>query len=274
MQWMFMLIGLVLGWLLDESFSDALLGALLGLVIGQTIRIARLGSLAAAQQQQLEQAKVALQGVEQRLFLLEGAPLHAAPPPTSAPAAEPVVEPLKAVEEAPAPELIWELPPELEPISAVASETSQPLPADVWRLDAVTPEPQTPAEPRGPNLVERGIRAARNWLFGGNTVLRVGVVLLFWELRFGWQTQRLARQLADQDLLPDDSDLPKRASGRVERDAADAHFETVKARVESAPDDWRGWYALAHAYDLAGDRKRARSAMRHAIALESGTPPG
>lgn len=98
----------------------------------------------------------------------------------------------------------------------------------------------------------------------------IGVVLLFWELRFGWQTQRLARQLADQDLLPDDSDLPKRASGRVERDAADAHFETVKARVESAPDDWRGWYALAHAYDLAGDRKRARSAMRHAIALEGG----
>lgn len=184
MQWMFMLIGLVLGWLLDESFSDALLGALLGLAIGQTIRIARLGSLAAAQQQQLEQAKVALQGVEQRLFLLEGVPLHAAPPPTSAPAAESVVEPLKAVEEAPAPELVWELPPELEPISAVASETSQPLPADVWRLDAVTPEPSKPAEPRGPNLIERGINAARNWLFGGNTVLRVGVVLLFFGLAF------------------------------------------------------------------------------------------
>lgn len=98
----------------------------------------------------------------------------------------------------------------------------------------------------------------------------IGVVLLFWELRFGWQTQRLARQLADQDLLPDDSGLPKRPSGRVERDAADAHFETVKAQVEAAPDDWRGWYALAHAYDLAGDRRRARSAMRHAIALESG----
>ncbi|WP_424481897.1 hypothetical protein, partial [Pseudomonas viridiflava] len=30
MQWMFMLIGLVLGGLLDESFSGALLGALLG----------------------------------------------------------------------------------------------------------------------------------------------------------------------------------------------------------------------------------------------------
>ncbi len=92
-------------------------------------------------------------------------------------------------EQAPAaaPELVWELPPELEPISAVASETSQPLPADVWRLDAVTDEPTAPAqpaEPRGPNLIERGISAARNWLFGGNTVLRVGVVLLFFGLAF------------------------------------------------------------------------------------------
>ncbi|MBC8997458.1 DUF2339 domain-containing protein [Pseudomonas sp. N40(2020)] len=186
MQWMFMLIGLVLGWLLDESFSSALLGALLGLVIGQALRIARLGSQAAHQQHQLEQAKVALQGIEQRLFLLEGAPVRAAPPPSVAPVSEPLAEPVKVVEEAPAPELVWELPADLEPLSAVARETSQPLPDDVWRLDAVTPEPETqqPAEPRGPNLIERGISAARNWLFGGNTVLRVGVVLLFFGLAF------------------------------------------------------------------------------------------
>jgi len=77
----------------------------------------------------------------------------------------------------------------------------------------------------------------------------IGVILVFW-------------------------DLPVRPSGRVERDAADAHFESVKARVELAPDDWRGWFALAHAYDLAGDRKRARSAMRHAIELEAGSASG
>ncbi len=101
----------------------------------------------------------------------------------------------------------------------------------------------------------------------------IGAVLVSWELRFGWQTQRLARKLTEQDMLPDGASLPRRPSGRVERDAADAYFETVKAQVEAAPDDWRGWYALAHAYDLAGDRKRARSAMRHAIALESGADP-
>ncbi len=180
MQWMFMLIGLVLGWLLDESLSDALLGALLGLAIGQTIRIARLGTQMTEQQHQLEQVREALQGVAQRLFLLEGSPSHAVTPP----GVEPVSESVDIVEDAPAPELVWELPPELEPISAVASEAGQPLPDDVWRLDAVTTEPKQPAEPRGPNLFERGISAARNWLFGGNTVLRVGVVLLFFGLAF------------------------------------------------------------------------------------------
>ena len=95
----------------------------------------------------------------------------------------------------------------------------------------------------------------------------IGVVLVGYELRFGWQTQNLARRLADENLLPDDSALARRASGRVEREAADANFEVVRTEVEAAPDDWRGWYRLAHAYDLAGDRKRARSAMRHAIEL-------
>ena len=97
----------------------------------------------------------------------------------------------------------------------------------------------------------------------------IGVVLVIWELRFGWQTQLLARRLAEEDLLPDDSDLPRRASGRIERDAADAHFEVIRAEVEAAPGNWRGWYRLAHAYDLSGDRKRARSAMRRAIELSA-----
>jgi uncharacterized membrane protein len=183
MQWMFMLIGLVLGGLLDESFSGALLGALLGLVIGQALRIARLGSQAAEQQRQLEQVREALQGVAQRLFVLEGSPSHA---PVPSPEAEPVAAPVDVAEQAAlTPELIWELPPELEPISAVAREPSQPLPADVWRAEPAPVAPsQKPAEPRGPNLIERGISAARNWLFGGNTVLRVGVVLLFFGLAF------------------------------------------------------------------------------------------
>ncbi|WP_085707170.1 DUF2339 domain-containing protein [Pseudomonas sp. B35(2017)] len=200
MQWMFMLIGLVLGWLADESFSDALLGALLGLGIGQAIRIARLGAQAAQQQRQLEQANAALQAVEQRLFRLEGAPAQTAPPFSEAPVDEAAAQPVAAAQAAselqpeprpeprfapqseprPVPELVWELPPELEPVPVVSPTLAQ----DAWRAEAAPSEPPAPAEPRGPNLIERAIGAARNWLFGGNTVLRVGVVLLFFGLAF------------------------------------------------------------------------------------------
>lgn len=188
MQWMFMLIGLVLGWVLDESFSDALLGALLGLGIGQTIRIGRLDSQAAEQRALLEQAQVALNALQQRLSLLEGVKLApqgeqvAQVPVPSEPASSPVF----ILEEIPvsSPELIWELPPELEPISATTTHTSRALPDDPWKPEPVAREPQQPAAPRGPGLIERAISGARNWLFGGNTVLRVGVVLLFLGLAF------------------------------------------------------------------------------------------
>ena len=180
MQWILMLIGLVLGWILDESFSDALLGALLGLGIGQAIGIARLGSKAVEQQRLLEQAQVALQTVEQRLAALEASGLKA--PATR----EPFVSPETLLDEAPAaaPELIWELPPELEPIAAAASETSRPQPVDAWKPEPTTREAQSTISLHGPNLIDRAISRARAWLFGGNTVLRVGVVLLFLGLAF------------------------------------------------------------------------------------------
>jgi len=99
----------------------------------------------------------------------------------------------------------------------------------------------------------------------------IGAVTVIYELNFGRRTQQLAGQLAREGDLPDDSELPRRPSGRIERTAAESYFDRVKARVEAAEDDWRGWYHLAHAYDLAGDRKRAREAMRHAIDLYRGT---
>ncbi len=99
----------------------------------------------------------------------------------------------------------------------------------------------------------------------------IGVVLLAYELRFGAQTARLTRSLAGEGGLPDDSDLPRRPSGRIERTAADDNFESVRTEVDREPGNWRHWYHLAHAYDLAGDRKRARSAMRHAIELSAHT---
>lgn len=178
MQWIFMLIGLVLGWVLDESFGDALLGALLGLGIGQAIRIGRLALQATEQQLQLQKAQVDLLALQQRLASLETSGTRAQQAPEPAP--EFMLDDIPVE----APELVWELPPELEPITVAASEARRPPPVDAWRAEPVAREPLEPAIPRGPTFIERAIDGARAWLFGGNTVLRVGVVLLFLGLAF------------------------------------------------------------------------------------------
>jgi len=98
----------------------------------------------------------------------------------------------------------------------------------------------------------------------------VGAWAMVATLRAGLAHQRLARRAAEDDMELDVTDLPRMPSGRIERDAADALFASVRAEVEAEPGDWRRWYRLARAYDYAGDRGRAREAMRRAVDLEAG----
>lgn len=94
----------------------------------------------------------------------------------------------------------------------------------------------------------------------------VGVWLVWREIGFGRKSAELAAVLDSEGGLPVD-DLPRRPSGRVDRAAADEVFLAQRAETEADPESWRSWYRLALAYDDAGDRTRARSAVRHAIAL-------
>lgn len=98
-------------------------------------------------------------------------------------------------------------------------------------------------------------------------LLGVWMVVATW--RSGTQIQRLARRLDAEGGLPDTEELPRMPSGRVDRKAADEWFEQRRAELEEHPDDWRHWYRLAYAYDLAGDRRRARETMRRAVDLEA-----
>jgi cytochrome c-type biogenesis protein CcmH/NrfG len=96
----------------------------------------------------------------------------------------------------------------------------------------------------------------------------IGLWAMIATLRAGFAHQRLARLIAEDGMELDTSALPRRPSGRFERDAADALFATVRTEVEDHPDDWRRWYRLARAYDYAGDRRRAREAMKTAVELQ------
>jgi tetratricopeptide (TPR) repeat protein len=96
----------------------------------------------------------------------------------------------------------------------------------------------------------------------------IGIWVMVSTLRAGLTHQRLARIVRDEGMELDVSSLPRMPSGRIQRDAADALFETVREELENDPDNWRRWYRLARAYDYAGDRSRAREAMRKAVEMQ------
>ena len=95
----------------------------------------------------------------------------------------------------------------------------------------------------------------------------IGLWAMIATLSAGLAHQKLARLAADDGMELDVSALPRRPSGRIERDAADALFAYVRAELEKDPENWLRWYRLARAYDYAGDRSRARDAMKKAVEL-------
>ena len=96
----------------------------------------------------------------------------------------------------------------------------------------------------------------------------IGAWVMVSTLRAGLAHQRLARIAGEEGMELDVSALPRMPSGRIQREAADALFATVRDEVEQDPGNWRRWYRLARAYDYAGDRSRAREAMKKAVELQ------
>jgi len=121
-----------------------------------------------------------------------------------------------------------------------------------------------------------GWRAVQFIQTGEPAAVGIGIALLvlpvvaawaLWrEIAFGVRSQALMRRLEAEGGL--DLDLPVTPSGRPERAGADAAFPAFREAAEAEPDSWRAWLRLGLAYDAAGDRRRARSAVRRAITLE------
>lgn len=121
-----------------------------------------------------------------------------------------------------------------------------------------------------------GWRAVQFVATGEPVAVAIGVALIvlpviaawaLWrEIGFGVRSQELVRRLeADGEL---DLGLPLLPSGRPERAAADAAFPAFRDAAEADPGSWRAWLRLGLVYDAAGDRRRARAAVRRAITLE------
>src|SRR5262249_17263020 len=74
--------------------------------------------------------------------------------------------------------------------------TLQPPPIPI-KPPPIPIERKRPAlPPRQPGIFDRLFKAARDWLLGGNTVVRVGIVVLFFGVAF------LLKYAADNSMLP------------------------------------------------------------------------
>ncbi|WP_431290856.1 DUF2339 domain-containing protein [Burkholderia cepacia] len=113
------------------------------------------------------------------------------PRPPAQPAAARADAPasLSAPAPAPAPAPVRTAAPVPVPAALHATET----PAAAAPAPSVPP---TPPKPREPDIVERAFHAARDWLLGGNTVVRVGIIVLFFGVAF------LLKYAADNNMLP------------------------------------------------------------------------
>ena len=178
------------GW--DEA--GTVVGAVLGALAGWTLRMAVRGEVKAAARDAAAAAPA------QSKVAKVDAPARA---PQAAPDFAPTEQQLRPVDIAldldaadpPAHIAIPASAARRAPEQAVASVPVSPVP----RAPAKPPAP--PAAPPKPSIVEQAVGAARDWLLGGNTIVRVGLVILFIGLSF------LARYAAVAGLFPVESRL-------------------------------------------------------------------
>lgn len=86
------------------------------------------------------------------------------------------------------------------------------------------------------------------------------------EFLFGVQIEKLAATIERDGNWPH-FDFELRPSGRPTRESADKVFESFASETRKNPTSELAWFSLGLAYDAAGDRSRARQAMRKALAL-------
>lgn len=201
MKTLFGIVGVIVGAWLAE-FPGAMVGLLLGIVVGALLKrddagkgaeregVATVPPLSLeARVAQLERQVQALRAEVLRLNQRAGvapSPVSAdEPSATPEPAPAPVLEPVKQPPPRPA---------VAAPVAghAVAS-VPVPAPAPVVRTPvAPPPAPRPPAPP----LKDRLPPFLRDWIFGGNTIVKVGVLVLFLGLAF------LLRYAAERVTVP------------------------------------------------------------------------
>ncbi|WP_380781721.1 DUF2339 domain-containing protein [Sphingomonas sp. R86520] len=187
------IVGAVLGWVLGSFEEVGLLGGgLLGGLVGWGLRRGVRREIVAAT------APLHRELGELRAILTARSGFVGAAGTRSAPVAdlrEPADEPRPAGRDVTDP-LGLDVP--LSDALTAAPTQAAPVADAPWRSPPGGPRDASAvaAEPAKPGLLATGIAAARGWLFGGNTIVRLGLVILFVGLSF------LASYAAAAGLFP------------------------------------------------------------------------
>ncbi len=208
---MWIVIGLIVGgWLgswgnLEELIGGAIIGALAGAAVQFFMRKPK------ADDDRVAALEARVDSLERTLAQLRAGAAFTDNP--SVPDAMPSADPGVTLPELNADELT--LPPEPEP--PVPVEVPVPAPAAPTRRRGVDALAARTGEAvarvrqpvRGPSTLDQLYEQVRGWLLGGNTVVRVGLLVLFVGLAF------LARYAVDNSLLPVEFRLAGIAAGAV-----------------------------------------------------------
>lgn len=189
------LVGFAFGWSLDE-WPTALLMAAIGGVIGHLIDSQNRSKTKAIStappislQQQFIQLQNRVQKLEQEVQALRSgqAPVDSSSTITEQAAnTNPSIEPTKATISTP-------IAAQIETITAPRVPQARPA----------------PIKPTTPTLAEKLFNQAKAWLLGGNTVVRVGILILFFGVGF------LLKYAADNSMLPIEYRLTGLAAGAI-----------------------------------------------------------
>ena len=160
-----LVVGALLAWGMDSFDSDALgPGAIVGALMGWWLRAIMRRELAiriSALKAEFTTERLTTEKTSIEPASIPQASRSPAPPP------QPIVEPSPAT-----------------------------IPAEPFRVAPPASTISAPRPPREPNMVEQLFAAAKSWLLGGNTIVRVGLVILFVGLSF------LAHYAANAGLFP------------------------------------------------------------------------
>ncbi len=157
-----------------NMFVGAVLGALAGFSLRRTVRSAVRVAVNAAVKAEAARASAA----QAAASIMQ--PASPQPAQATAPASISTPEPVQAS----------------VPIDAQPARLAESIQPPESPEPAAAQAPRKPLPPARPDLVTVLVGKARDWLFGGNTVVRMGVLVLFVGLAF------LAKYAAENSLLP------------------------------------------------------------------------